>query len=657
MTSRTTAPAVPRRSRLRPLGLDEVTITGGFWGHRQHVNATATLTHIEAWLERAGWIANFDLAAAGRLPAGRRGREFADSEVYKYLEALAWEIRRASGTPAEADLEARFRAITSRVGAAQEPDGYLNTMFGRPGQSDRWSDLQWGHELYCTAFLVQAAIARARTRPGADDGLLDIAVASADLVCEVFGEDGREAVCGHAAIESALVELARVTGAQRYLAQAARFVDLRGHGTLGDIEFGRAYYQDDTPVRDADVLRGHAVRANYLAAGAVDVATETGDEALFDALTRQWSATVARRTYLTGGQGSHHQDEAFGDDWVLPPDRAYSETCAAIASTMFSWRLLLATADPRYADLIERTLLNVVATAPSGAGTAFFYANTLHQRRPGTPAGDDQPSPRASAAVRAPWFDVSCCPTNIARTLSALAAHVATVDDDGLQMHQYAPATVDTALPDGTPVALDVETDYPLDGIVRLHVRSPAVRPWTLTLRVPPWATGARLLVKPAGGRTTETAAEPGTVSVRHGFGPGDLVELHLPTAPRFTTPDSRIDAVRGCVAVERGPEVLCLESVDLAAATGGRVTDIADVAIDTTVPPRQVGPDVLVRLQIAGHTAAAWPYAEPTEHATAEPAPAVDVALVAYHSWGERGPTAMRVFLPEHHSPRGLSA
>src|SRR5690606_32620191 len=481
---------VPSTGRLRPLSLAEVTITGGFWGRRQRVNASATLAHIEQWLEREGWLANFDLAAAGALPEGRRGREFSDSEVYKYLEALAWEI----GRTGDAALEERFRKVVARVAAAQEPDGYLNTKFGRPGQAPRWSDLEWGHELYCIGHLLQAAVARARTRPDADDGLVEVARCAADLVCSVFGPGGIESVCGHAEIEPALVEFARVTGDERYLDQAALFVERRGRGVLRDIEFGRAYYQDDVPVREARVLRGHAVRAGYLSAGAVDVAVERGDEELLAALVAQWDATVARRTYLTGGVGSHHQDEAFGDDWVLPPDRAYSETCASVASIMFSWRLLLADGAPRFADLIERNLFNVVATSPSAEGTAFFYANTLHQRRPGTLAVEGEISPRASSSLRAPWFEVSCCPPNVARTLAGLAAYVATVDDEGLQLHQYAPAEIRTTVA-GAPVALDVETGYPRDGVVRVHVRSDAAAPWTLSLRVPAWADGARLVV------------------------------------------------------------------------------------------------------------------------------------------------------------------
>ena len=260
LTTRVPAtPVLPSTGRLRPLGLAEVRITGGFWAERQRTNAAATLPHIAHWLEREGWIGNYDLAAAGRLPEGRRGREFSDSETYKFLEAAAWEL----GRHPDAALEATFRRFVSRVRAAQEPDGYLNTAFGRPGQPPRWSDLAWGHELYCLGHLFQAAVARERTAPGADDGLLGIARRAADLICEVFGEDGIQSVCGHAEVEVGLAELSRVTGELRYLRQAELFIERRGHHVLPEDEYGRAYFQDDLPVREATVQRGHAVRANY----------------------------------------------------------------------------------------------------------------------------------------------------------------------------------------------------------------------------------------------------------------------------------------------------------------------------------------------------------------------------------------------------------
>lgn len=629
-TTTTATPVAPSQGTLRPLGLDDVQITGGFWAQRQAVNGSASLAHIEHWMEREGWIPNFDVAAAGTLSdLDRGGREFSDSEVYKLLEAMAWEI----GRTGDAALEGRFRAIVGRVAAAQEPDGYLNTNFGRPGQRPRYSDLEWGHELYCFGHLFQAAVARARTRPDADDGLLAVARRAADHVVETFGPNGIASVCGHAEIEPALAELGRVTGERRYVDQAALFVERRGTGTLEDIELGRAYYQDDVPVREATVLRGHAVRANYLAAGAVDVAVETDDTDLLDALTTQWENTVARRTYVTGGQGSQHEGEAFGHDFVLPADRAYSETCASIGSIMFSWRLLLAQGLPRYADLVERTLFNVVATSPSHEGTAFYYTNTLHQRVPGTVPPTDVASPRASSSLRAPWFAVSCCPPNVARTLASLAAYVATTDDDGLQLHQYAPSRIRTTLADGRRVELDVDTAYPTDGVVRLTVAATEDRPWTLTLRVPSWADGAEL-------RTPDGVqqARPGTVSVHRRFAAGDVVELHLPMQPRVSSPDPRIDAVRGCVVVERGPEVLALESVDLGGA------DVSLVRLDLAAGLREVDGRVLATLVTDAPADAAWPYgtrpSQPDGARTQAP-------LIAYHDWANRGPSTMRVWLP----------
>ncbi len=309
-------PVAPSRGALNPLGLDQVRLDGGFWADRQALNATTMIEHCERWVERMGWSGNFDAAVEGRLPQDRRGREFADSDVYKLIEAMAWEVGR-SGDQA---MDARLRALVERIAPVQEPDGYLNTNFGRPGQAPKYSDLEWGHELYCYGHLLQAAVARGRTM--GDDLLVQIARRAADHVCDVFGPGGIESVDGHPEVEVALAEFARYTGDERYLDQARLFLDRRGHGVLADIEWGRSYYQDDIPVREATVMRGHAVRAMYLAAGAVDVGVETDDTELVNAIRAQLDATVARRTYITGGMGAHHEGESFGTDFELPSDRA-----------------------------------------------------------------------------------------------------------------------------------------------------------------------------------------------------------------------------------------------------------------------------------------------------------------------------------------------
>lgn len=623
-------PVAPTRGALRPLGLDEVRIDGGFWGERQELNATVIIEHGEHWVDKMGWVANFDAAIAGHLPVDRRGREFSDADVYKVIEAMAWEV----GRTGDAAMDVRLRALVERIAPVQESDGYLNTNFGRPGQGARYSDLQWGHELYCYGHLLQAAIARGRT-VGADL-LVKVARRAADHVCDVFGDGGIESVCGHPEIEAALVEFARYTGEQRYLEQARLFVERRGHGVLGDIEFGRSYFQDDIPVREASIMAGHAVRAMYLGAGAVDVAVETDDTELLHAVIDQLATTVARRTYITGGMGAHHEGESFGADFELPSDRAYSETCAGVGSVMLNYRLLLATGSPEYADLIERTLFNVVAASPAANGRAFFYTNTLHQREPGTVPSIEEASQRASSSLRAPWFEVSCCPPNVARTFASLGAYVATSSDSGLQLHQYASGTVRASIAAGV-VGLRVSTSYPETGIVHVEITDTIEEEWELSLRVPGWAASGSVLTVDGSARPVS----PGTVVVRRAFAVGDVVSLSMPVSARWSAPDPRIDALRGQLAVERGPLVFCLESPDLVSVGVSDTVNSARVVTDL------LDNDGVVTVGVVGlqATDAQWPYASVADPVL--PIEPVETTLVPYYSWANRGPSTMRVWLP----------
>lgn len=615
------SPVAPTRGRQRPLGLTDVTLTGGFWSRLQETNASATLAHCEQWMEKLGWLANFDRVADGATSQDRPGWSFSDSEVYKLIEAYAWEFGR-SGDPA---ADEAVRRLTARIGRAQDVDGYLNTAFGHAHQALRYSDLEMGHELYCVGHLLQAAVARLRTT-GHDD-LVAIAECAADHVCATFGRSG---ICGHPEIEVGLAELGRALGEDRYIEQARLFLDRRGHGTLRDIPLGRAYFQDDVPIREATTWRGHAVRALYLTAAAVDVAVECDDAELLAAVERQWTNVVARRTYLTGGMGSRHQDEGFGEDWELPPDRAYCETCAGIASVMVSWRLFLATGDVRYADLIERTFYNVIAASPRSDGRAFFYANPLHQRISGAAATDDEVNPRAEGGSRAAWFDVSCCPTNVARTLATWHTYVATAGEREVTLLQYVNAHIDTSL----GLAIEVTTAYPDDGHVSIRVTRAPSGPVALRLRVPSWASGATLA---EGGRSSVVA--PGFATVDRELVEGETIDLTLPVTPRFTWPDHRIDAVRGCVAVERGPLVLCAESLDLPPAT-----TLDDLRVDTRMAPTEHDDSVTVHAVADIRPTEPWPYAStPTGPGVTS---SVELRLIPYHRRAERGPAAMRVWL-----------
>ena len=427
----------------------------------------------------------------------------------------------------------------------------------------------------------------------------------------------------------ALVELYRATGEARYLELARLHIDRRGHGLLGSGRFGSPYWQDHLPVREAPGVAGHVVRQLYLDAGAVDVATETGDTELLDAVHRRWRDMVATRSYLTGGLGSRHEHEGFGDPYELPPDRAYAETCAAIASVMLAWRLLLATGDPDCADVIERTIYNGVLSGVSAEGTRFFYVNPL-QRRTHRVAAD------AGAGERAPWYACACCPPNLVRTFGSWPQCLATTDQGGVQVHQYATGEIHAAIPAGD-VRLAVETDYPWDGRVRLTILEAPDGPWTLALRVPAWArSGAVDWAATSGDSPQASLPAPiregdRAVSSTRSWRAGDEVVLDLDMPARLTEPASRLDASRGCYAIERGPLVYSIESADLPEGVELEDVAIAPTARPEPVPRPDVGPGVIGLV---------------TPAAVAGQGP-MTLTAVPYHAWGNRSVGAMRVWIP----------
>jgi hypothetical protein len=616
-----------------------VSLGPGFWQDRIGINASRSLASGLAQLEVAGTLENLRLAAGaahgnyhGKLP-------FLDTDVFKWLEAVSWHLQGSPSSP----WSARADEVIAVVAAAQEPDGYLNSYVQVVRGGQRWADLPSGHEMYCAGHLIQAGIAHHRAT--GRETLFGVARRFADLLVAEFGEGGRRVgYCGHPEVETALVELYRETGGRAYLDLAQRLVSLRGSGLLGDRPFGRRYFQDAQSVRESRSVHGHTVRAFYLASGVADLYLETGESALLDVLRAQWSDLLRGKLYITGGAGSRYRDEALGDAFELPPDRAYTETCAAVALMQWAWRMLLATGEAQFADVFERVLYNGFLAGVALDGDRFFYVNPLQVR----------PDSTLGPAGRQEWFSCACCPPNVMRTLATLTHYAATCDDAGLQIHQYVPGQIRAAGVGGaTAMGVDIETDYPYAGTMQIRIPAQCVGEWTLALRIPLWSRGrARLRVD-----GTDIPLEPGKADyarLARSWRGGELVELELAVDPRLTVADSRVDAVRGCVAVERGPLVYCAEQQDQAAGLddmrlSGAVRDGGPVAIGGTVVP-----SVLLDAEAeAGQSdSERWPYR--TVGATdtaAEPAPAsresVTVTAIPYFAWANRDYGAMRVWLP----------
>ncbi len=636
------APAPDSQAALRPV--PGVRITGGLWHTLQQLDRAVTLEEAFRQLEEAGNLSNFRVAA-GEQDGPYRGKLYLDSDVYKTLEAVAWEQGRSPAGP----LAEWQETVTDLVARAQRADGYLNTYVQvTAGDSGRYADLPSGHELFCGGHLIQAGVAQARATGRRE--LLEVACRYADHLVATFGPGRLESTDGHPEIEMALVELYRETEKTQYLDLARFLIDVRGHGVLGNGWLGSAYFQDDVPVRQTRYVRGHAVRAVFLAAGVTDLYLETGEPDLLGVSVAQWEDMVAGKTYLTGGIGSRWEGEAFGNAFELPPDVAYAETCAAHGSVLWSWRLLLATGEARYADLIERTLYNGFASGLSLDGRSFFYVNAL-QNRPG-PAGE---SSRSAEHGRQPWYRTACCPPNIMRTLATLQHYLATTDDNGVQVHLYATGSITVDLLPGR-VAVHTVTDLPWDGRVEIGIDDAPGDEWTLSLRIPSWALGAAVSVN-----GTESADQPepgGYLRLRRAWRRGDVVVLSLPCVPRLTVPDPRIDAVRGSVALERGPLVYCFEQVDQPEGSDlDLVRLLPDAALVDQWQPDLLGGVVTMMarartaspLAVAGHL----PYGvAAVEQSTEE----FDITAVPYFRWANRELGPMRVFIPTADQPHAHS-
>jgi DUF1680 family protein len=611
---------------LKPVPVSAVSLTGDFWGPRLRRNVDVTLPSQYDLLESTGRLDNFR-RVVGQSDAPFVGVFFNDSDVYKWIEAASW----AQVDGAIPALQRRIDEAIDLIAAAQGEDGYINTYFSLERQGERWTDLRDLHEMYCGGHLIQAAVAHHRVT--GQTRLLDVATRFADLLCQLFGpvEQGkRVAVDGHEEIEMALIELARETGNARYLEQARFFIEARGHGLLHGGRWGLEYFQDHVPFRAMDTLCGHAVRALYMACGVTDLALESGDRELLERLEAQWANLTTRRMYITGGVGSRHDGESIGKDLELPNARAYTETCAAVGSMMWNHRLLAATGRARYADLLEWTLYNGMLPGWALDGKHYFYVNPLE---------DD------GTHHRQPWYEVSCCPPNIARTLAELPGYVYSTRGDEIHVNLFIEG--EAAIPlGGRTIHLTQRTLYPWDGAVQISVATGGQ--FTLQVRVPGWCdVGASISINGDGLDQPIVSGE--YLAIKRLWQAGDIVQLTLPMAVRQWRSHPHLHENAGRVAISRGPVLYCVESLD---HQGLGIDDLAldgATQFDAVFEPDTLGGVVVLRSHgHCHHRDEQWDaslYLPIGGEAPAQLSPAA-VTAIPYFVWQNRGAAQMAVWL-----------
>jgi DUF1680 family protein len=624
-----------------PVGQEAVRVTGGFWQTRLEVNRTVSIPHILDQNEKTGRVDNFRKGAR-LMPGDYQGRRFNDTDIYKAIEAASYSLI-SQPDPA---LSAQLDTLIDLVSKSQEPDGYLfparsiNPEKPAAGVgTERWIHENTGsHELYNSGHLYEAAVAHFRAT--GKRTLLDVAIRNADLVARTFGANARRDAPGHEEIELALVKLAQATRDRRYLDLSRFFVDVRGtdHNASRDyteaswrLYNDRAYRQDDKPVVDQTQGQGHAVRATYLYAAMADIAAMFRDPAYDRAVTRIWEDVYSRRAYITGGLGTVGGTEAFAGDYVLPSRTAYTETCASVGGLLWNHRMFLKSADARYLDVFEQTLYNGLLSGVSIKGDTFFYQNPL------------EAGPNSRNNARSAYFDVACCPANLARLVAQLPGLIYAQRDREVFVNLFVDSTASVRLADRT-VALAQTTTYPWDGTVNLVVTPDAATEFTLRLRRPGWlgdgpfATDLYRFTTPiaaspvvtVNGRPAQVRIDGGWMTIARRWAPGDRVALTLPMPVRRVAPHPSIADAVGKLALQRGPVVFALEGID----HGGKVLDITVPASAAFTPA--------FRADLLGGVTTLTARVAPTGDA-----PGRAITAIPYFAWANRGRGEMVLWMP----------
>jgi uncharacterized protein len=576
--SRMPAPPAPHYP-IQPVPATAVHLTDHFWRPRLEINRTVTIPHIMRENAETGRVDNF-LKAAGRIEGPYKGQRYNDTDVYKIIEAASYSLAIAP----DAALEKKIDDLIAIIAAAQQPDGYLYTPRtvdpGNPAPGagpERWSWLGTSHELYDQGHMYEAAVAYFDAT--GKRTLLQVAIKSADLVCRVFGPAARHDVPGHEEIELALVKLWRATGDRKYLDEASFFLDQRGRphtdppisfepGSRFAIYNDLAYRQDHEPVLEQTRAVGHAVRATYLYSAMTDRAALFHDDAFGRTVDALWRDVVSKRMYLTGGLGAEARTEAFGDDYVLP-NRAYAETCASVGGMLWYHRMFLREGDAAYYDTFERTLYNGYLSGVSLSGDRFFYQNPLVSN---------------GTVERSAYFDVACCPANLARFMEQIPGLIYAQRDGELFVNMFIGSTARVQM-GATSLQIAQATEYPWDGRVTIHVDPARPADFTVAVRIPGWSRGqamptdlyrfADAVDRPDGaageagptlavdGKPQPIAIDKGFARIRRRWQRGDVIELALPMPIHRVLAHAGVADDRDKAAIQRGPIVYCLEAVD----------------------------------------------------------------------------------------------
>jgi DUF1680 family protein len=297
--------------------------------------------------------------------------------------------------------------------------------------------------------------------------------------------------------------------------------------------------------------------------------------------------------------------------------------------------MFLRTGDAKYLDAFEQTLYNGLLSGVSVKGDTFFYQNPLES---------------AGRTERSAYFDVACCPANLARAVAQLPGLIYAQKGNEIYVNLYADSEADLVV-NAVKVHLKQTTTYPWDGKITLEVTPEHPVDLTLRFRVPGWLGDgpfasdlyrfSTLITAPIDASQLDSRAEStrdgGWLKIPLNVAPG-VNPITFPVRVSFPMPVRRVLAHAGVkddagrAAIQRGPLVYALEGVD----NGGKVLDLS-LPLDATFTPTFKS-DLLGGVTTLSTTVAV----------TATDGRSADRAITAipYFAWANRGRGEMAVWI-----------
>ena len=511
---------------------------------------------------KQGGINNF-IDAANKLagkPHGRhRGYVFSNAWVYNTIESICIALMidpqgDRQIIKAQKAMKATLEDWIPKILAAQEPDGYLQTVFTLSDREHFSPKHRNDHEGYVAGYLLESAVAHYLMTNKTDSRLYNAARKLADCWYDTIGPaPKKEWYDGHQAMEIGLVRFGRFVSdmegpgkGDKYIALAKFLLDCRRDG--------HKYDQSHLPVVQQYEAVGPAVRAVYSYAGMADVAMETGDTDYHSAVMSLWDNIVNKKYYVTGGVGSGETSEGFGPNYSLRHN-AYCESCSSCGEIFFQHKLNMTYHDAKYADLYEETLYNALLGSMDLEGKNFYYQNPLDAR-----------------GRRYDWHGCPCCVGNIPRTLLMLPTWMYVKSDNGIYVNLFIGSTVTIEDVAGTDVEMVQATDYPWSGEVSITVNPAAAKKFSIMVRMPNRSVSNLYTASPecngitsisVNGSAITPAVKKGYAVITRKWKAGDKIALTLLMKIQRVKGSDRIAATTGRVALRYGPLIYSAESID----------------------------------------------------------------------------------------------